>query len=113
MARTRSPGILEHFEGRVAAWLDRRRRDRLLRRVGGIQRCPWCRQIAQEGEGWSLAEWEGNAFHDVLTCGVCGGTSVWHFAMGMHPVGPLAPPRPDPAFPNDIERDRISAESRP
>lgn len=92
----------------MAAWLERRRRERMLRRFGGIQRCPWCRQIAQDGDGWSFVEWGGNPFHDVLTCGVCGGTSVWHFAIGMHAVGPLAPPRPDPTFPDHVARDRLN-----
>lgn len=99
--------LARRLENRMGAWLERRRHDRLLQRFGGTQQCPWCRQCAQDGDGWSFVPWEGNEFHDVLTCGVCGGTSVWHFGMGMQAIGPLAPPQPDPGFPNHVERDRI------
>lgn len=76
-------------------WIRRRRRRALLRRYGGIQWCPWCRQCAQTGEGtWSFKAWEADNSLDVLTCSVCTGTSIWLFAMGMIYMGPLAPPTP-------------------
>lgn len=74
--------------------LERMRQGHLLRRFGGIQRCPWCKQIAQSGEGWHFKTYAENPGFDVLTCGICGGTSLWHFALGMHYVGFLAPPLP-------------------
>ncbi len=79
---------------RLRAWLDQLERDNLARRFGGIQQCPWCRQIAQSGEGWDLRAFAADSFLDVLTCGVCGGKSLWHFGHGMHYFGPLASPQP-------------------
>jgi hypothetical protein len=87
--------------GRLAPlhrWLNRRRDQQLLHRWGGIQTCPWCRQRAQHGLGWSFQEWDRDPFLDVLTCGVCGGTSLWRFEMGMMFIGSLTPPTP--AFPD-------------
>ncbi|MDB5358811.1 MAG: hypothetical protein JWO51_108 [Rhodospirillales bacterium] len=84
------------IETRLRDWLKRREHERLLRRFGGTQTCPWCRQCAQEGDGpWSLATWERDQFLDVLTCGVCGGTSLWRFEMLMLYVAPLCAPVPD------------------
>jgi hypothetical protein len=58
--------FLRRLEDRTAAWLERRKRERLMDRFGGIQQCPWCRQIAQSaGGGWPFTMWEGNQFHDV------------------------------------------------
>lgn len=94
-------GFMVRLEQRIAAWLEQRRRERLTTRFGGIQRCPWCRQCAQDGNGWSFSPWSQNPLHDVLTCGVCGGTSIWHFAMVMVPLCALEPPAPDPQFPTD------------
>lgn len=85
--------LIERVEGGLRAWLDRRRDDRLCRRFGGIQTCPWCRQCAQHGDGWSFTDYSVSPFLDVLTCGVCGGTSLWHFGLGMHWAGPLDPPQ--------------------
>lgn len=96
------------LEARLLHKLQERRFDRLMQRYGGIQTCPWCRQCAQSSGDWSFTEWEGNPFHDVLTCGVCGGTSVWHFAVGMIAIGPLDPPKPLAGFPNNTERDRVT-----
>lgn len=78
----------------IFLWARKRHEAELRKRYGGTQTCPWCRQCAQMEPGWSFTPWEENLFHDVLTCGVCGGTSVWHFAIGMMWVGPLHPPKP-------------------
>jgi hypothetical protein len=75
-------------------WIVRRRERRALRLYGGIQWCPWCRQCAQLGDDWYFREWERDTFLDVLTCGICGGLSLWRFEMGMIYVGPLSPPTP-------------------
>ena len=95
------------LEDRLLHRLQKRRFNRLIRRYGGIQTCPWCRQCAQSEGGWSITKWEGNPFHNVLTCGVCSGTSVWHFDVGMVAIGPLDPPKPLPGFPDNTERDRV------
>lgn len=78
----------------IQRWLDRRNENDLMRRFGGIQRCPWCKQWAQSRDGWHFKADPDNAMLDVLTCGVCQGTSLWMFGMGMHYVKPLAPPLP-------------------
>jgi hypothetical protein len=78
---------------RLFRWSKARYERQLLERFGGIQTCPWCRQCAQSEAGWNFRAWDENLFHDVLTCGVCGGTSIWHFAIGMIWVGPLDPPK--------------------
>lgn len=82
------------MESALLSWLEKRRDEKLLRRFGGIQTCPWCRQCAQSAEGWHFKEWEHDVFLDVLTCGVCGGTSLWRFEIGMFYIGPLNPPAP-------------------
>lgn len=74
--------------------LTRIREDRMIRRFGGIQWCPWCRQVAQNGDGWEFTQSEEDPALDVLTCGVCGGTSHWLWGWGYHYVGPLAAPAP-------------------
>jgi len=83
----------------LRAKLNQRAEDKLLHEFGGIQWCPWCRQCAQSKPGWHFKMWEENGFFDVLTCGVCGGTSLWHFAIGMIFVRSLEPPKP--AFPDN------------
>ncbi len=82
------------MSGRVLQWAVTRRDEKLLKRFGGIQTCPWCKQCAQSGEGWSFKPWERDQFLDVLTCGVCGGTSLWRFELGMTWIGSLNPPPP-------------------
>ena len=85
-------------EGWLLRKLKERRREKLLRRFGGIQTCPWCRQCAQEGDGeWRFDPWPENNGYDLLTCSVCGGTSIWLWGMGMHYMRELDPPKP--AFP--------------
>lgn len=64
-----------------------------MRRYGGIQWCPWCRQCAQDNNiGWHFAPSAENLMLDVLTCGVCGGTSEWLWGMGFHFLRPLKHP---------------------
>lgn len=91
--------MLEQLEEAILEWLQSRKTDRMLRRYGTINTCPWCRQIAQSKDGWKL---EPN-FHpdtkyaetnDILTCGVCGGTSMWRFEFGSMYIGPVDPPKP-------------------
>jgi hypothetical protein len=83
---------MEELAGR---WLRRRKEQRLLRRFGGIQTCPWCRQCAQAGEGeWHFKPWVADTSLDVLTCSVCTGTSIWLWGMGMHFMAALDPPKP-------------------
>lgn len=70
--------------------LDRQR----VKRFGGIQTCPWCRQTANQGPIWRFDAWSRDPSLDVLTCGVCEGTSLWRFEMGMIYIGELSPPVP-------------------
>lgn len=106
---SRSEQLRELAERAVRRWRD----NQLLRRFGGIQRCPWCRQVAQSGDNWHFEEWERDPFVDVLTCGVCGGTSLWRFEMGMMWIGPLEPPKPasKPAGFYDIEAAALRSQS--
>lgn len=85
--------MLEPLENKIASVLADRRHNRMVRRFGGIQTCTWCRQVAQDGDGWSFKAHEDNPGLDVLTCGVCGGTSLWLWGMGMHFISPLNPPK--------------------
>jgi hypothetical protein len=80
------------LEATLENWLRKRRRERALRRFGGLQTCCWCKQCAQDGDGWNFQPWGRDKFLDVLTCGVCGGTSLWRFEIGMMWIGPLSPP---------------------
>jgi hypothetical protein len=96
------------FLDRAAAWVARKQDDRRLRMFGGIQKCCWCRQTANQGD-WSFSEWERDPFLDVLTCGICGGTSLYRFEFMMVFIGPLSPPAP--AWPTvefyDIENAQL------
>lgn len=76
-------------------WLSRRHRDRLTAQFGGTQNCPWCKQCAQDGPGWNFKPWDQNPILDVLTCGVCRGTSVWMWGPLFLFVGSLHPPIPE------------------
>lgn len=92
--------------GALGRWSVRRAEERLLRQFGGIQTCPWCRQCAQMGDGWHFGTWDRDPFLDVLTCGVCGGTSLWRFEIGMIYIGALVPPAP--AWP-DVQHYDVAA----
>ncbi len=91
---------------RVSAWVERKKLDRIMHAHGGYQMCPWCRQCAQGGPGWNIASCQQDPFLDILTCGVCGGTSLWHWEMSMLYVAPLDPPIPDwkPDLHHDITK---------
>jgi hypothetical protein len=82
------------LEARLRNWLKRRHEHALMKRYGGIQWCPWCRQCAQSEGDWRFDPWEVSPTLDVLTCGVCGGTSIWLFAPVMIYMGALNPPMP-------------------
>ena len=85
---------IANLELKIEQYLKERRRHRLLRRYGGIQTCPWCKHIAQEGDArWGYQAWSGNRMFDVLTCSVCSGQSIVHFGgFGMMVIGPLTHP---------------------
>ena len=80
------------FEERLLSALQKRKRSRLLSLYGGIQTCPWCRQIAQSQKGCGFSCYDADQSLDVLTCGVCEGESLWMFGMGMHFIKPLSHP---------------------
>lgn len=98
---------------RLNKWTERRLHGDLLRRYGGIQTCPWCAQIVQKEGDWSISEWDRDPMLDVITCGPCGGKSLWRFEMGMIYIGPLEPPRSkhEPAPYYDIENARLRAKT--
>tara|TARA_B100001146_G_C15984532_1_gene349862 strand:+ start:128 stop:442 length:315 start_codon:yes stop_codon:yes gene_type:complete len=75
-------------------WTSNKLEERKIKRLGGIQKCPWCRQIANQGDNWGFKTYEKDNQFDVLTCGVCGGTSLWEFMVLMLYIGPLCPPEP-------------------
>lgn len=74
-------------------WTTRKKEDRLLHEFGGIQKCPWCKQIANQNDSWKFEPYDKDPICDVLTCGVCSGTSLWRFELGMIYMGPLDPPK--------------------
>jgi hypothetical protein len=86
-------GWLAGIEHRLMGWLHGRMIDRLLRRYGGIQMCPWCKQCAQAHDGWHFDS-KTDPCIDALHCGNCGGVSRWRFELGMMPVEPflMTPP---------------------
>ncbi len=86
--------IIDALFDKAGDFIRRRKEEKMLQKFGGIQRCPWCRQWAQSEDGWSFRQQDILSPHDILTCGVCGGTSLWHFAVGMHYVCPMNPPKP-------------------
>lgn len=97
--------------GNMRGWLLERlvarHEGRLLSRFGGIQTCCWCRQVAQLGDSWHLEHWDEDILLEKLTCGVCGGTSLYRFEMSMIYVGPLKPPTP--AWPtSDYYAERVA-----
>ncbi|RVT91396.1 hypothetical protein EOD42_22335 [Rhodovarius crocodyli] len=96
--------MIRRLETRLCNWLTRRRDERTEERVGGSQKCPWCRQWTHMSPGWGLTEWAEDPSLDVLTCGVCGGTSAWLFGPVMIAMGPLVPPAPEPDFPDELRR---------
>lgn len=103
------------LKDRIRRWLDRDQREGLIRKFGGIQKCTWCRQWAQTGEGWAFETWDRDPMLDKLSCGVCGGTSLWRWEMGFMYIGPLAPPVPDHGAARfyDIEAARLVGRKKP
>ncbi len=96
---TDDKGPLARIEHRLMRWLHDRMLDRLLRRYGGIQMCPWCKQCAQAHDGWHFDS-KTDPTIDALHCGNCGGVSRWRFELGMmglEPIGLRAPPVDVPA----------------
>lgn len=92
------------FEHKVMRWLYRRLLDRLVKRYGGLQRCPWCLSCAQMGDTWNFDS-QADPSIDALTCGVCGGMSRWRFEIGMIPLEPIGlqpPPVPVALPPGDL-----------
>jgi hypothetical protein len=75
-------------------WTEEKLHRRLLRSYGGTQVCPWCCQIVQKHGDWSFKPWDRDPMLDVVTCGPCGGTSLWRFEIGFIYIGPLEPPSP-------------------
>lgn len=79
---------------RISKWAARKTEEDLLRKYGGTQTCPWCTQTVQLHGDWSIKAWDRDAMLDVITCGPCGGTSLWRFEICMIYIGPLNAPKP-------------------
>lgn len=73
-------------------WSSSKLEERLLKKFGGLQTCPWCEQTVQSKEGWSIIPWNKDPMLDVITCGPCGGTSLWRFEMMFIYIGALEAP---------------------
>lgn len=84
--------ILDKLIDKIEKFAENRRRETLLKTYGGIQKCPYCLQIMQTGNGCSSKEHPIDHYCDVLTCGVCCGESIWRFELGFIYVGPYHPP---------------------
>ena len=95
----------------INEWSERRLEKRLLESYGGIQTCPWCTQTVQKKGDWSIVAWDRDPMLDVITCGPCGGTSLWRFEIGFIYIGPLEPPKPkhNPMPHYDIEAANLVA----
>jgi hypothetical protein len=74
-------------------WTNAKLKERMLVKFGGIQGCPWCSQIVQSTDGWSMKVWDRDSDITKITCGPCGGTSLWRWEFGMMFIGPLDPPK--------------------
>lgn len=86
-------GHFGNIEKALIGLLYSRMTNRLARRFGGVQQCPYCQQCAQAGDQWYFDS-ETDPTIDALHCGVCGGVSRWRFEMGMIALNPngLSPP---------------------
>ncbi len=80
---------------RIHDWSKRKLHDKLLCEYGGTQTCPWCRQCAQSQKGWHFKDWDRDPMLNELKCGICGGTSLWRFELGMIYISPLISPTPN------------------
>ena len=100
----------DRFINRLHDWTAGKKRESLLRDFGGIQWCPWCLQCVQSKNGWLIQDWARDPMLDVITCGPCGGTSLWRFEMGMVYVGPLDAPKAkhQPMDRYDIEAAKLN-----
>jgi len=76
----------------VRRWLERAEANYVLKKLGGIQKCPWCRRWMGTNEATAWHEYEEDPMLDVHCCGHCGGTSIWRWELGFFFVRPLTPP---------------------
>ena len=87
-----------------AKWLARLQRKRdaqeakvqkaALETYGGTQTCPWCKQCAQSRGDWKFEQSTEDPQLEELTCGTCGGTSLWLWTIMMIYIRPGKPPIP-------------------
>lgn len=66
----------------VRRWLERAEHEYVLRRSGGNQTCPWCRQGVNHFTGTHVRTFTPDPMLDEIVCGNCGGTSIWKWEMG-------------------------------
>lgn len=77
---------------KIINWLESKRDSAIAERYGAAHTCPYCLQCVQSDDGWSIVKYEKNEWHDVITCGVCKGQSLWYWEMIWVYKGPLKPP---------------------
>lgn len=75
-------------------WLDKHEEGRLLKRFGGIQKCPWCHRWVQSSGSTGFNDME--PFETAIECGHCGGESFWRWEVGFIFLAAGSPPeRPE------------------
>ncbi|WP_270374931.1 hypothetical protein [Marinicauda sp. Alg238-R41] len=102
----------------LRSWLKRRiekcEHADLLDRYGGTQGCPWCRQTMQRYPDTRMVTFDGDPMLDEITCGNCGGSSLWRFEIGMVfvCVGEAPKPSAQSGFKPDPFIERVIASAQ-
>ena len=79
--------------GRIESYFQKRRLRKTIDRWGSLNKCPWCKQCVQDAnDKWNREVYSLNPLYDIVTCGVCKGTSLWRFEMCPIFIGPLDHP---------------------
>jgi len=100
------------FPRRVRRWLERCEAALVDERCGGNQRCPWCRQGVNHFKATSITA-TPDGFTDAITCGNCGGSSLWKWEIGFFYICRLVPPpEPPNAYGDSKFIARVSRDAR-
>jgi len=87
-----TPSKRYKFWNRVYEWVNTKRDSALLDICGGTQKCPYCLQIMGHGEDTPIEPYTEDKGLDVITCGTCGGKSLWRWEIGFLYYGSLTAP---------------------
>lgn len=88
---------------KLIADAQRAEREEQLTKHGVLLKCLWCRQIGNVQEAADLTPFREDGEDDgryILTCGCCGGRSVWDFSLAPVPISLSAYMPPVPMEPN-------------